>query len=93
VSLRWLELDGPPQVRIAAINCRFPKIAIALFRLYAKTWRLISVLTFFKVLIWKCVEPVQAFKVPKGCSDVCRRTATLLQLDLDLTPFHGRFWT
>jgi len=32
------------------------------------------VLTRFKVRVKKCVEPIQALRVPNGCSTVCRRT-------------------
>ena len=45
--------------------------------LYAKTDRLISVLTFLRRLIRKCVAPIQDFSVPNGCSTV----ALLMAID------------
>ena len=50
-----------------------PKMFIIRFMLYASTCRLISVLTCFRVLIWKCVYPIHDFSVPNGCSDVSLR--------------------
>jgi hypothetical protein len=43
-------------------------------RLYASTLSAISVATFGSVFIRKCVAPIRAFIVPKGCSTVSRRT-------------------
>src|ERR1700686_1541745 len=37
-------------------------------------WRLISVRTLSSVLVRKWVAPIQALRVPNGCSTVCRRT-------------------
>ena len=45
-----------------------PMIFIIRFMLYANTCRLISVLTRSSVFVRKCVEPIQAFSVPNGCS-------------------------
>lgn len=56
----------------ALINALTPKIFMTRFRLYANTWRLISVLTFLNRFVVKCVAPIQALSVPKGCSTVCR---------------------
>ena len=50
-----------------------PIMFIIRFMLYASTCRLISVLTRSSVLVRKCVEPIQAFSVPNGCSTVARR--------------------
>jgi signal transduction histidine kinase len=41
------------------------------FRLYASTWKLISVRTFRSLRINKCDAPIHAFSVPKQCSTVC----------------------
>src|SRR5271169_3819675 len=49
-----------------------PRICIARFMLYASTCKLISVLTRGIVLVRKCVAPIQALSVPKGCSTVWR---------------------
>src|SRR5204862_3295830 len=38
------------------------------------TWRLISVRTLSRVRVRKWVAPIQALRVPNGCSTVCRRT-------------------
>ena len=56
--------------RIDAMSGATPKICITRFKLYASTCRLISVLTRGNVLVKKCVLPIQAFSVPKGCSTV-----------------------
>src|ERR1022692_425133 len=61
------------QALIAAMSGAIPRICIARFRLYARTCKLISVLTRGNVLVRKCVAPIQALSVPKGCSTVCRR--------------------
>ena len=58
---------------MASISGPTPMIAITRFMLKAGTWRLISVLTRFKVRVKKWVEPIQALMVPYGCSTVCRR--------------------
>lgn len=62
-----------PQVWIAAIIAGTPRIATSLLKLYARTWRLASVLACFSVFIWKWVEPIQDFIVLNGCSTVSRR--------------------
>lgn len=51
-----------------------PRIFIIRFMLYARTFKLISVLTFGSLFIRKCVAPIHALSVPKGCSTVLRRT-------------------
>lgn len=66
--------DKLTYVFIAWISVVVPKIFIALFKLYADTCRLISVLTRGNVLVRKCVEPIHAFNVPNECSTVCRRS-------------------
>ena len=43
--------------------------------LYARTDRLISVLTFLRRLVRKCVAPIQDLSVPNGCSTVALRMA------------------
>src|SRR5450830_569096 len=45
--------------------------------LYARTCKLISVLTRALVLVRKCVAPIHALMVPNGCSTVCRRIQAL----------------
>lgn len=45
-----------------------------------------SVLTCFSVFVWKCVEPIQAFSVPNGCSTVCWRIRTPLAHDRGAAP-------
>src|SRR5215469_9089318 len=69
-----LRADPGTQARIACSSGPTPMIAITRLILYARTWRLISVLTRFKVRVKKWVEPIQALMVPNGCSTVCRRT-------------------
>jgi len=59
-----------PQVRIFCIIAAVPRIAMTRLRLYARTWRLISVLTCSRVFIRKCAAPIQNFSVPNGCSTV-----------------------
>src|SRR5947207_11211181 len=59
---------------IAAFSGPTPKILIIRLRLYARTWRLISVRTLSRVRVRKWVGPIQALRVPNGCSTVCRRT-------------------
>jgi hypothetical protein len=61
------------QSLIAAMRGAIPRICIARLRLYASTCKLISVLTRGKVLVRKCVAPIHALSVPKGCSTVWRR--------------------
>ena len=62
--------EGDVHARIDATSGATPKICMTRFRLYASTCRLISVLTRGNVLVKKCVLPIQAFRVPKGCSTV-----------------------
>src|SRR3982074_1961641 len=50
---------------------------ITRFMLLAKTCSAISVLTCLSVFMWKCVDPIQDFIVPKGCSTVWRRRRIL----------------
>jgi hypothetical protein len=69
-----LRADPGTQARIACSSGLTPMIAITRLMLAARTWRLISVLTRFKVRVKKWVEPIQALMVPNGCSTVCRRT-------------------
>jgi hypothetical protein len=59
---------------MAMIKGRAPRTRITRLRLYARTWRFISVLTRGNVRVRKWVCPIQAFRVPKGCSTVHRRT-------------------
>jgi len=59
-----------PQVRIFCIIAAVPRIAMTRLRLYARTWRLISVLTCSRVFIRKCAAPIHNFSVPNGCSTV-----------------------
>ena len=58
------------QAIIASIRGTAPIIFSTRFILYASTCKLISAPTFFKVFIWKCVEPIQYCIVPKGGSTV-----------------------
>ena len=58
---------------IASIMAVVPIIFMTRFMLYARTCKLISVLTFFNCLVRKWVAPIQALRVPKGCSTVWRR--------------------
>src|SRR5450830_1670453 len=58
---------------ITFINVPTPSILIIRFMLYARTCKLISVLTRALVLVSKCVAPIHALMVPNGCSTVCRR--------------------
>jgi hypothetical protein len=62
--------ESDVHARINATSGATPKICITRFKLYASTCRLISVLTRGSVLVKKCVLPIQAFSVPKGCSTV-----------------------
>src|ERR1700730_18102771 len=71
MRLSSVESDG--HARIDATRGATPKIFITRFRLYASTCKLISVLTRGNVLVRKCVAPIHALRVPKGCSTVCRR--------------------
>src|SRR5207253_4861745 len=41
------------------------------------TWRLISVRTLSRVRVRKWVAPIQALRVPNGCSTVCRHAHSL----------------
>lgn len=59
-----------PQALIASIKVPVPSILITRLRLYARTCRLISVLTFFSVLVRKCTLPIHSLIVPNGCSTV-----------------------
>lgn len=72
-ACRYTQKMGP-QARIAAISGLIPNIAMARFRLYASTCKLISVRTCGSVLVRKWVCPIQTFSVPKGCSTVARRS-------------------
>src|SRR5450830_1167302 len=58
---------------ITFINAPTPNILIIRFMLYARTCKLISVLTRALVLVRKCVAPIQALMVPNGCSTVLLR--------------------
>src|SRR6266498_2502864 len=50
-----------------------PIMFITRVRLYASTCNAISVATFGRRFIRKCVAPILIFSVPKGCSTVSRR--------------------
>ena len=54
-------------------QARCPNIVTIRFMLYASTCKLISALTRSRVLVRKCVDPIQDLMVPKGCSTVWRR--------------------
>jgi hypothetical protein len=60
------------QALIAFMGGAIPRIRIARLRLYASTCKLISVLTCGIVVVRRCVAPIQALSVPKGCSAVWR---------------------
>src|SRR6202035_2585859 len=47
------------------------------WRSHVSDCRLISVRTFSRVLVLKWVAPIQALRVPNGCSTVARRTRML----------------
>jgi hypothetical protein len=67
---RPVGLGRPSHARIASINPPTPRMRITRFMLYARTCSAISVPTFLSVFIWKCVDPIQDFIVPNGCSTV-----------------------
>lgn len=58
------------QLRMANASASGPRMVKTRRKLYANTWRLISVATRLRVFIWKCVWPIQDLMVPKGCSTV-----------------------
>jgi len=58
---------------IAAMSGWTPMMFMTRVRLYASTCRAISVATFGRRFIRKCVAPIRILSVPKGCSTVSRR--------------------
>jgi len=59
--------------RMAAISGFTPRMFTTRVKLYARTASAISVATFGMVRVRKCVAPMRALIVPKGCSTVSRR--------------------
>src|SRR3984893_14140308 len=62
---------------IAARSGWTPMMFMTRVRLYASTCMAISVATFGRRFIRKCVAPIRILSVPKGCSTVSRRTNIL----------------